>query len=92
MYEPCDTEEPASAKVDYDVGHDTGHFTRFDPIKYFRQQEVMLWESRIDKELEKMCALDNITNHNPLPNPNSRLPITMEGHVHLIGEFKILCF
>jgi hypothetical protein len=27
----------------------------------------------------------NITNPNPLPNPNSRLPITMEGHVYLIG-------
>jgi hypothetical protein len=27
----------------------------------------------------------DITNPNPLPNPNSRLPITMEGHVYLIG-------
>jgi hypothetical protein len=26
-----------------------------------------------------------ITNPNPLPNPNSRLPITMEGHVYLMG-------
>jgi hypothetical protein len=33
-----------------------------------------------------------ITNPNPLPNPNSRLPITMEGHVYLIGELEILCF
>jgi hypothetical protein len=27
----------------------------------------------------------DITNPNPLPNPNS--PITMEGHVYLIGLF-----
>jgi hypothetical protein len=32
----------------------------------------------------------DITNPNPLPNPNSRLPITMEGHVHLIGGYSIL--
>jgi hypothetical protein len=24
----------------------------------------------------------DITNPNPFPNPNSRLPITMEGHAH----------
>jgi hypothetical protein len=33
----------------------------------------------------------DITNPNPLPNPNSRLPITMEGHVYLI-EFDFLSF
>jgi hypothetical protein len=27
----------------------------------------------------------NMDITNPLPNPNSRFPITMEGHVYLIG-------
>jgi hypothetical protein len=31
----------------------------------------------------------NIFYPNPLPNSNSRLPITMKGHVYLIGELNL---